>query len=139
METDDKCLKDWLKCRTVGLCMAFNRLLNFHVVRSTVSTQYMWPQYTVDANSRIERKPDHKENVPKYPDAEFYLNEVQYYVFRNVQLRHIRIAQFIRCVSRQEDKFSRPTATMGTGGNTMGEEDEGQWHEAEKIIDRRLV
>lgn len=35
LETERNGVKDFLQCRTVGLCMSHNRLLNFHVVRST--------------------------------------------------------------------------------------------------------
>ena len=63
-------MKRFLQCRNVGLCMAHNRLLGFRVVRSTVSTQFLWSQFTVDAKDRIERSPEHKEKVLGYPDPD---------------------------------------------------------------------
>ena len=41
-------VKRYLQARNVGLCMASNRLLGCHVVRSTRPTVYLWPQFTVD-------------------------------------------------------------------------------------------
>ena len=35
MECDNNGLQHWLRCRTVGLAMVYNRLLEFRVVRST--------------------------------------------------------------------------------------------------------
>ena len=49
LETEKNGLKDWLKARTVGLCMAFNRIMHFHVVRSTrpVQWQPVYPPQTI--------------------------------------------------------------------------------------------
>ena len=40
-------VKRFLQSRNVGLCMCHNRLLGFRVASSTVSTRYLWPQFTV--------------------------------------------------------------------------------------------
>ena len=101
-------VKRFLQTRNVGLCMCHNRLLGFHVVRSAVATVYLWPQFAVDANTRVERSPDHKENVPNYPDSQYFLNEVQYYYsFRDALLRHLRVAQFARYFARQDGNTHR--------------------------------
>ena len=87
-------MKQFLQCRKVGLCMAHKRLLGFRVVRSTVSTQFLWSQFTVDAKDRIERSPENKEKVLGYPDPEHYLNHVQKYFFRGNELAYLRPGQF---------------------------------------------
>ena len=78
-------VKRFLKSRNVGLCMAHNRLMNFHVVRSTVPTQYIHPQFTVDAQARAERSPEHKEKAA-YPDPDYYLWFHQKYWSRNKKI-----------------------------------------------------
>ena len=52
-------VKRFLQSRNVGLCMCHNRMLGFHVVRTTVSTQFLWPQFTVDAKTRSGISADH--------------------------------------------------------------------------------
>ena len=59
-------VKRFLKSRNVGMCMCHNRLMNFHVVRSTRPTQYIFPQFTVDAAARMSRTEQHKEKSPSY-------------------------------------------------------------------------
>ena len=70
-------MKRLLQSRNVGLCMCHNRILGFHPVRSTKATRYLVPQFVVPDANRILRIEEHLEAVPGYPDAEFYLNEVQ--------------------------------------------------------------
>ena len=77
LETERDGVKDFLKCRTVGLCMAHNRLLNFHVVRSTRPVQFMPSTFVPGRNSRTSRDVTHKANVPDYPDPDFYVNYTQ--------------------------------------------------------------
>ena len=86
-------LKDWLKSRTVGLCMAFNRILNFHVVRSTRPCQYTPACFIGRREYRNLRDPGHVQRVPDYPDPKYYLNYTQKYFFRNPALRHLRVEQ----------------------------------------------
>ena len=109
--------------------MRHNRLLGFHVVRSTVNTQFLWPQFTMDANARVARDPEHCLWNPSYPDAEYYLTEVQKYMFRNEELRHLRLAQFFRYFKHQEDektaKKKEKAPAMRTDEDTLNEEDEG--------------
>ena len=56
-------VKRFLQRRHVGKPMCHSRMLGFHVVRSIAPTQHLWPQFTVDSKSRIERKPEHKQRV----------------------------------------------------------------------------
>ena len=86
-------LKDWLKSRTVGLCMVFNRILNFHVVRSTRPCQYTPACFIGRREYRNLRDPGHVQRVPDYPDPKYYLNYTQKYFFRNPALRHLRVEQ----------------------------------------------
>jgi hypothetical protein len=88
-----------LKCRTVGLCMAHNRLCNFHVVRSTRPVQYMPSSFVPGRDSRTARDDAHKRDNEDYPDPDYYLNYTQKYFFRNAELLHLRAEQFNRYFS----------------------------------------
>ena len=105
--------------------MCHNRILGNHVVRSTVSTLYVWPQFTVDPPGREKRPPEHLANCPKYPDSEYWLNEVQHYFFRNTQLRHLRVAQFVRYFARKLEKRGANSRKVRTDENTIDEDVEG--------------
>ena len=59
LEVTKNGLKDWLKSRTVGLCMVFNRILNFHVVRSTRPCQYTPACFIGRKEYRNLRDPGH--------------------------------------------------------------------------------
>ena len=96
LETENNALKDWLKCRTVGLCMCFNRLLNFHPVRPTRPCQYTPGNFIGNAAYRNARDPGHIERVPDYPDPQYFLSYTQKYFFRHSSLRHLRVEQFTR-------------------------------------------
>ena len=89
-----------------------------------MSTQFRWPQFTVDAKTRTERSPDHLKNG-QYPDAQYYLNEVQQYMFRNEQLRHLRPAQFFRYFYHYTDGSTSKSKKVPTDENTLNEADEG--------------
>ena len=96
-------LKDWLKSRTVGLCMVFNRILNFHVVRSTRPCQYTPACFIGKKEYRNLRDPGHVRRAPDYPDPRYYLNFTQKYFFRHASLRHLRVEQvhfFLGCPPR---------------------------------------
>ena len=71
LETERDGLKDFLKCRTVGLCMAHNRLLNFRVVRSTRPVVYTPAEFVPSRDSRTSRDPTHVQRIPDYPDPHF--------------------------------------------------------------------
>ena len=95
LETERKDgLKDFLKCRTVGLCMAHNRLMNNHVVRSTRPVHYISPEFVPPRENRTPREPEHLEKFPDYPDPQFYLTHTSKYFFRHPDLHHLRIEQY---------------------------------------------
>ena len=48
-------VKRFLLSRNMGLCSCHNRILGFHVVRSTKATAFLWPQFVVPARFRIRR------------------------------------------------------------------------------------
>ncbi len=107
-------MKDWLKCRTVGLCMAYNRLLNFHIVRSTRPVQWTPAMFVPSDDSRALRDPSHVHKCPEYPDPKYYLNHAQKYFFRHAELRHLRVEQFNRYFAMAGDKDASPTTLEDT-------------------------
>ena len=114
METERNGLKDWLKCRTVGLCMAYNRLLNFHIVRSTRPVQWTPATFVPGADSRALRDPSHVKKCPDYPDPKYYLHHTQKYMFRHRDLRHLRVEQFNRYLAMAGDKDANPMTLEDT-------------------------
>ncbi len=89
-------VKFFLKARTVGLCMAHNRLFNFRVVRSTVPVVYHHTEFVPKPWGRCERDATHREKHPGYPDPDCYMNGTQKYFFRDASLRHLRLEQWSR-------------------------------------------
>ena len=69
LETSSNGLKDFLKCRTVGLCMTHNGLLNNHVVRSTKPVHYIDPVFIPSRDKRMPREETHLAKYPNYPDS----------------------------------------------------------------------
>ena len=67
LETSSNGLKDFLKCRTVGLCITHNRLLNCHVVRSTKPVHYIDPVFILARDKRMPREETHLAKYPSYP------------------------------------------------------------------------
>ena len=70
---------------------------------------------------RIQRSDDHLAQATGYPDEKYYLNEVQYYFFRNPALRELRVEQFFRYFSHGDIDTARdriPTAQR-TDENTV--------------------
>ena len=96
LETERDGVKDFLKCRTVGLCMAHNRLLNFHVVRNTRPVQFTPTAFVPEKGSKTQRDPSHIEKHPCYPDPAYYLAHTGKYFFRHADLRRLRVEQFNR-------------------------------------------
>ena len=97
LETERDGVKDFLKARTVGLCMAHNRLLNFHVVRSTRQVVFVPTIFVPGENTHTRRSPEHVASNGGYPDPAFFLGYVQEkYLYRNPALRHLRIEQVSR-------------------------------------------
>ena len=82
-------------------------MLGFHVVRSTVRTLYFFLQFTVANKARIERNPEHKQRSASYPDPQYYCNQMQYYFFRNEELRHLGASQFFRYCSHPDTAAHR--------------------------------
>ena len=74
METEKDSVKFFLKARTVGLCMAYNRLLGFRVVRSTRPVKFLHTEFVPANTGRTERTQEHKEKYPNYPNPNHYMN-----------------------------------------------------------------
>ena len=108
LETEKNGLKDWLKARTVGLCMAFNRILHFHVVRSTRPVQWQPAEFVPKKDSCVPRDPSHITNNPDYPDEQFYMSHLQKYFFRHENPRHLRPEVFNRYLSLAGDEEASP-------------------------------
>lgn len=96
VETEKDSAKFFLKARTVGLCMAYNRLMGFRVVRSTRPVKFLHTEFLPSNSGRIERTQEHQQFNPGYPDKDYYLNLTQQYFYRAEQLRHLRLEQFHR-------------------------------------------
>ena len=94
-DNDQNQLKKWLMARTVGLPTAWNRLLNFHFVRSTKAVVYTPHMFVQDAGSGFAslRTAEHLVQHPGYPDPVYYLSFLGKYFYRNSSLRHLRIEQ----------------------------------------------
>ena len=107
-------VKRFLQCRNVGLCVAHNRLLGFRVVRSTVSSLFLWSQFTVDAKNRIERSPEHIQKVLGDLDPDHYLNHVQKCFFRGTELAHLRPGQFSRYFVHNDEQDNSHKAAVET-------------------------
>ncbi len=89
-------LEHWLRARTVGLCMTYNRLMEFRVVRSTRCVVWTPARMVEDSEHSMRRTPEHVARHEHYPDPVFYLNYQGKYLFRNHALRHLRLEQFNR-------------------------------------------
>merc|ERR1712242_222989 len=104
--------------------MACKRLFGFHSIRCTKDVRYLHPCFTVPSKDRIRRSPDHLANATGYPDPDYYLNEVQYYVFRNKDLADLRLEQFFRYFSHGlvEDARDRAPVAQRTHEETLLED-----------------
>ena len=69
LETTSNGLKNFLKCRTVGLCMTHNRLLGYHVVRSTKPVHFIFPIFIAARDRCMPREEAHLAKYPDYPDG----------------------------------------------------------------------
>ena len=67
--------------------MAHNRLLGFHVVRSTRPVIWTPTEFVPDRGSRTPRDAKHIEQHPDYPDPDFHLNHTGTFFF--LSLIHI--------------------------------------------------
>ena len=79
--------------------MAHNRLLNFHVVRSTRPVQFTPTAFVPDKDQRTLRNSDHLVKNPEFPDPKYHLDSTQKYFFRHEKLRHLRVEQLNRYFS----------------------------------------
>ncbi len=91
----DNPVRQFFLGRTVGLPLALNRLLGFHIVRSTRSAVFLGSGFL----SPSIRAPDHVKNCPDYPDPVRYVGTNQWYFLRAKELRHLRVEQFVRYFS----------------------------------------
>lgn len=114
-------VKDFLKCRTVGMCMAHNRLLSFRVVRSTRPVQYTPTTFIPMREHRTPREAQHIQRVLDYPDPTYYLSYTAKYFFRHPDLRHLRLEQFNRYFAMTGDREAADGPTME---NTAQEDDD---------------
>jgi len=112
LETQRDGVKDFLKCRTVGLCMTHNRLLNFHVVRNTRPVQFTPTAFVPEKGSKTARDPSHLEKHPLYPDPQYYLSHTGKYFFRHAALRHLRVEQFNRYFAFSDEGWSVAPPTL---------------------------
>ena len=108
MECANNGLQHWLRCRTVGLAMVYNRLLEFRVVRSTRAV--VWQPGKMVEEQPTHRTPEHlARHGDNYPDPCCYLTHQAKYLFRSAYLRHIRIEQFNRYLHVKSDERSNDT------------------------------
>ena len=121
LETERDGVKDFLKCRTVGLCMTHNRLLNFHVVRNTRPVQFTPTAFVPEKGSKTPRDPSHLERHPLYPDPQYYLSHTGKYFFRHAALRHLRVEQFNRYFALSDEGSSAAPPTLE---DTCADEDD---------------
>ena len=63
-------VRDFIKARTVGMCMTHNRLLGYRVVRNTRPVQYTPTAFVPARENRTPREPEHLERWPAYPDPQ---------------------------------------------------------------------
>ena len=123
LETVADGLKNWLKARTVGVCMAFSRLLAFHVVRSTRPCVFVPACFIGKKAYRNLREAGHVQKCAEYPDPQYYLNYTQKYFFRHPRLRHLRAESFNRYLYVCGDT-DNGAATSTTAEDTLRDEDE---------------
>ena len=109
LDTERDGLRNFLQCRTLGVCVAHNRLLGFHVVRSTRPVIWIPTEFIPDRGSRTPRPPGHLKDKPDYPDPRFYLNNTGKYFFRHPSLRHLGIEAFNRYYAMADEKADAPT------------------------------
>jgi len=114
-------VRDFLKCRTVGMCMAHNRLLSFRVVRSTRPVQYTPTTFVPAREHRTPRGAEHVRRVLDYPDPTYYLSSTAKYFFRHPDLRHLRLEQFNRYFAMTGDGEAADGPTLE---NTAQEDDD---------------
>ena len=114
MESEKNGVKTWLKARTLGLCSALNRQMDFHTVRSTKPVAKIQQAFVNDPAYSTPRSDQHLAKHPNYPDSLFYLQSLGKYYVRGAELLHLRIEQFNRycCLLDDKDGDERKNITM---------------------------
>ena len=109
--TVDNPVKQFLCGRTIGLPMAIYRLLNFHIVSSTMPCIMPGSSFCSMSSQRQDSK-----TTEDYPDPKHYLGLNQWYFLRNKRLWHLRLEQYIR--------YFVDNVEAATWGLLFGPEDE---------------
>ncbi len=63
--------------------MAVNRLMGFHVVKSTRPVHFINAKFIPPREFRARRDASHKQKPEGYPDEDFNLSATQKYFFRD--------------------------------------------------------
>ena len=99
LETTRDSVRDFLQCRTIGVCICQSRLLGFHVVRSTRPVTTVFTHFVQPKEYSKPRDDRHKTKYPDYPHPSLILSKTQQYFFRHDSLKHLRIEQIVRYYS----------------------------------------
>ena len=90
LEAEKSGLQHWLKCRTIGICQAWNRIIGFKSVRSTRSVQWTPCDFCPNLVYANKRDEFHRARHPDYPDPERLLSYTQKYFFRRLRLAPLK-------------------------------------------------
>ena len=104
--------------------MAVNRLLGFHVVRSTKPVQNILGIFVGKPEFRNRRDATHATKYPEYPDPDFHLNYSQKYFFRHADLRHLRIEQFQRYLRSTDQDLGVRNQAASTAEDRAADDEE---------------
>ena len=63
VETEKDSVKFFLKARTVGLCMAYNRLMGFRVVRSTRPVKFLHTEFLPSLTAGAPERQDQEKRL----------------------------------------------------------------------------
>ena len=120
-DNSNNAAKAWLQCRTTGKATAWNRLLNFHIVRSTKAVVFTTPSFVQEPGDSSLRFAEHLAANPEYPEPMNYLTFIGKFFFRNARLRHLRIEQFNRYCTIMGEASAGTIAL--TSENTIDDDD----------------
>ncbi len=99
LEVTRDSVRNFLQCRTIGVCIAHSRLLGFHVVRSTRPCILAMTSFVQPREYCCPRDDSHTAKWPAYPHPTLHLSRTQSFFFRNKKLRHMRLEQVARYYS----------------------------------------
>ena len=99
METQRDSVRDFLQCRTIGVCIAHARLLGFHVVRSTRPCSLLFTNLMQPKEFCAPRDERHLAKFPTYPHPNLILSKTQKYFYRHNSILHLRLEQVVRYYS----------------------------------------